>query len=60
MIQMTLFKLVKKNVGRKEIRNLIAKQTLFVFAFPLLVGIVHSLFIIKAFLRLLATLLDLI
>jgi putative ABC transport system permease protein len=36
-------------LSRKQIRASIAKQSLFVFALPLIVGIVHSAFIIKAF-----------
>lgn len=38
----------KIGVSRKEVRSSIAKQTLFVFGLPLLVGIVHCTMILKA------------
>ncbi|QGQ98874.1 FtsX-like permease family protein [Paenibacillus psychroresistens] len=40
----------KIGVSKKEIRNSVAKQTLFVFGLPLAVGIVHSTMILKALL----------
>ncbi|MDR6553420.1 ABC transporter permease [Paenibacillus qinlingensis] len=38
----------KIGVSRKEIRTTIAKQTLFVFMLPLLIGVVHSIMVLKA------------
>ncbi|UKS30848.1 ABC transporter permease [Paenibacillus sp. HWE-109] len=38
----------KIGVSRKEIHRAIAKQTLFVFLLPLILGVVHSLMILKA------------
>ncbi|OCT11418.1 hypothetical protein A8709_07035 [Paenibacillus pectinilyticus] len=38
----------KIGVSRKEIRTTIAKQTLFVFMLPLLLGVVHSIMVLKA------------
>lgn len=46
----------KIGLGKKDIRNLIAKQTLFVFALPMLIGISHSLVIIVAFSAMLGSL----
>lgn len=38
----------KIGVSRKEIRTTIAKQTLFVFMLPLLLGVTHSIMVLKA------------
>jgi putative ABC transport system permease protein len=46
----------KIGLGKKEIRSLIFKQTLFVFALPLIIGIAHSLVIIAAFSAMLGSL----
>jgi putative ABC transport system permease protein len=38
----------KIGVSKREIRHSIAKQTIFIFGLPLIVGICHSIFIIRA------------
>ncbi|NOU69120.1 FtsX-like permease family protein [Paenibacillus sp. LMG 31461] len=38
----------KIGVSRKEIRTTIAKQTLFVFMLPLILGVMHSIMVLKA------------
>ncbi|UYO03159.1 ABC transporter permease [Paenibacillus sp. PSB04] len=38
----------KIGVGRKDIRRSVAKQVLFVFGLPLIVGLVHSIMMLKA------------